>query len=179
MMLKLFKKIVVFAVSIGVIGLGLPRSSGAAGGSLEGGKSSADEAATFKAEQSTDALGFAYIQPDSTEFEFPEDENKNLDGFGTFLVQEKQGGGGDEQDPLMFTLTLDTFSQAVADNFAFGADGGTGVFFAAHIRGINAQDEQLPGSHWVGGDDPIPAPGAAILAMIGFAMVGKIKRRFA
>jgi hypothetical protein len=107
-----------------------------------------------------------------------ESYDKNLSEFGLFLVKE-QGTGSTRQDPLMFTLTLDTFSQAVAGNFAFGSDGGTGEFFAAHIAGINQGDgEGDIGSHWVSGSSPhVPAPGAAILAMIGFGLIGKIKRR--
>jgi len=103
-----------------------------------------------------------------------------MDGFGTFLVRES-GSGGTRQDPLVFTITLPTHSEAEAGNFAVASTGTAGeghVFFAPHVAGFNLDGGDLPTSHYIGGSTPVPvpAPAAWVLGAVGFGAVGLIRR---
>jgi hypothetical protein len=107
----------------------------------------------------------------------------NQDGFGFFEVT-LSGDGDSRRNPLEFTITLPTASDAVLDNFTVlseklngGVPGEGQVFFAAHVAGF----ANGPGSHYVGGwgEDPdyVPAPPAVILGLVGLGAVSFVKRR--
>ena len=109
--------------------------------------------------------------------DWTQDTNSNLDGFGNFEVKEA-GDGSSRQDPLIFTITLPTASEAIATNFAVLGSGGAqgNFFFAAHVAGFGT----TPGSHYIGGSGSttvVPAPGAVALAAFGLGIVGWVNRR--
>ena len=103
-----------------------------------------------------------------------DDNGGNQDGFGHFDVTE--AGPGNRLVILSFDLTLPTAAEAIVDNFTVLSSGNPGegnVFFAAHVGGFGTD----PGSHWMGGSDVVPVPGAVVLAALGFGVVGFVRRR--
>lgn len=91
-----------------------------------------------------------------------------LSEFGFFDVIEN-GTGYSRRDPLVFTLTLPTASQAIATNFrVLNSDG---YVFAAHVAGF----DNGPGSHWVAAY--VPAPESSLLGVIGCGIVAALRRR--
>ena len=75
-----------------------------------------------------------------------------LSGFGSFMVTE-DGNGNSRQDPLIFTFTLPTASEAIASNFAVLSSGNAGqgnVFFAAHVADFEKVGSEED-SHFIGG----------------------------
>jgi len=98
-----------------------------------------------------------------------------MDGFGNFMVTVS-GTGSSRQDPLIFGMFLPTAIEAIASNFAVLSSGTAGqgnVFFAAHVAGFTND----PGSHFIGGSDIIPAPGAIVLVSVGAGLVGWLRRK--
>ena len=61
--------------------------------------------------------------------------------------------------------------------------GGVGTFFsAAHVGGLylpGGDDGNTDGSGWIASDEPIPAPGAVVLAALGLGLIGIVRRRVA
>jgi hypothetical protein len=105
--------------------------------------------------------------------------NQYLDSFGIFKVEES-GTGNTRKDPLVFTITLPTVSEAVASNFAVLSTGPAGdghVFFAAHIAGFTQTGYPGVTSHWVGGLTPIPEPMTLMFSLFGLGLLNWLKRR--
>lgn len=100
------------------------------------------------------------------------------DGFGSFTITE-DGSGSSRQDPLIFSITIPSAGEAIASNFAVLSTGNAGqgnVYFAAHVAGFS---NDLAQSHYIGGSNPIPVPGAVVLAGLGMGLVGLVRRRVA
>jgi hypothetical protein len=102
--------------------------------------------------------------------------DQTLSGFGDFMVMEK-GVGNSRQDPLIFTLTLPTPSEAVVSNFAVLSTGNASegnVLFAAHAAGF----ENDPTSHYMGGSTlVVPVSASVLLGGIGLGLVAWRKHR--
>lgn len=105
----------------------------------------------------------------------------NLDGFGSFMVHENTAGANNRLPQLVFTITLPTASEAIASNFAVSSSGVAGqgnVFFAAHVAGFS---NAVATSHFIGGSEVVPAPGAVMLGAIGLFLtfVSRTRRHIA
>ncbi len=108
--------------------------------------------------------------------------NQKLNGFGWFQVKEEYGSDI-RFDPLEFSITLPTASEAVVDNFAVlgsgSVQGGGEEYFAAHIAGF-----QMTGvtagktSHWAAGKTVIvPEPMTIVLSLGGLALLSWFHKR--
>lgn len=102
--------------------------------------------------------------------------SQTMSSFGNFEVEVKKAGGGDRQDPLVFSLKN---SGLTVNSFAEGSTT-EGYYFAAHIAGFTAPVVSGQ-STWVGGSTvaPVPVPAAAWLFGTGLAALGLVRRRSA
>lgn len=133
----------------------------------------------FNYENVTSSLGDWDWQALPTDWVY--DAVANQDGFGSFDIRTA-GPGSNRQVELSFEFKLPNASEAIASNFAVLAGGNPdqgNVLFAAHVAGFSANGAT---SHFIGGpggSTAVPAPGAALLGMIGLATIAWLKRYFA
>jgi hypothetical protein len=107
---------------------------------------------------------------------------QKLSGYGWFQVKEDYGNDT-RFDPLVFSITLPTASEAVIDNFTVegtgAVEGGGDEYFAAHVAGFQMTGEATAGitDHWTAGKTPLPEPTTIIFSLAGLALLGWFKRR--
>jgi hypothetical protein len=93
--------------------------------------------------------------------------NQNESIFGKFSYEVK-GNGNSRDNPIIVTIS-NLGANATLAHFEFNSQGGTPVFFAAHIAGF----PNTPGSNFIGADpSAVPEPSAVVLALVGIGGFG-------
>lgn len=90
--------------------------------------------------------------------------------FGIYCASCDNGAGGQQADPLTFTV-----KNAVLNDFAFTSTGGTAAYFAADV--ITGSNTGAVGATKAPPVTIVPEPGTYALMLAGLGVVGLIARR--
>jgi hypothetical protein len=107
------------------------------------------------------------------------DPANHISEFGKFDAESDGTGVKDRVDPLVITIT-GLGADAIISNFEFlSTDGNPDAYFVAHVAGFNYKDQS---SHFIAVTDltpvnPVPAPPAIALALLGIGGLGVYRWR--